>query len=154
MLFLFFMHETSYEMRISDWSSDVCSSDLADAVRNPEEWTGKVIGLAQKRPIEVTPHERGQVVELVSSKHGAKRFADARPAPSAEWMCVFDPNVRYGAPRKRSWNDAEEIDPLDLIGLDDDPPRPPKEAHGQRNIHGFNPLNWKHSDASYPETPR
>src|SRR3546814_16896428 len=24
----FFMHETAYEMRISDWSSDVCSSDL------------------------------------------------------------------------------------------------------------------------------
>src|SRR3546814_5839970 len=27
MLF-FFKHETAYEMRISDWSSDVCSSDL------------------------------------------------------------------------------------------------------------------------------
>src|SRR3546814_10185680 len=24
----FFKHETAYEMRISDWSSDVCSSDL------------------------------------------------------------------------------------------------------------------------------
>jgi hypothetical protein len=90
-------------------------------------------------------------VELVSSKHGAKRFADAKPAPSAEWMCVFDPNVRYGEPRKRSWNDEEEIDPFDLFGLDDDPPRPPKEANGQRAIPGFNPLNWKHGDASFPE---
>src|SRR3546814_16051691 len=26
---LFFKHKTAYEMRISDWSSDVCSSDLA-----------------------------------------------------------------------------------------------------------------------------
>src|SRR3546814_1131790 len=26
--FLFFMQKTAYEMRISDWSSDVCSSDL------------------------------------------------------------------------------------------------------------------------------
>src|SRR3546814_20003315 len=25
---LFFKHKTAYEMRISDWSSDVCSSDL------------------------------------------------------------------------------------------------------------------------------
>src|SRR3546814_2869406 len=25
----FFKHKTAYEMRISDWSSDVCSSDLA-----------------------------------------------------------------------------------------------------------------------------
>src|SRR3546814_7953839 len=26
--FLFFKQKTAYEMRISDWSSDVCSSDL------------------------------------------------------------------------------------------------------------------------------
>lgn len=126
-------------------------SAWAEAVRNPDGWADKVIGIAQKRPIEVTSHERGQVVELVSSKQGAKRFADAKPAPSAEWMCVFDSNVRYAEPRKRSWNDEEEIDPLDLYGLDDDPPRPPKEANGQRSILGFNPLNWKLGDASFPE---
>src|SRR3546814_17903333 len=28
MLFFFFKHKTAYDMRISDWSSDVCSSDL------------------------------------------------------------------------------------------------------------------------------
>src|SRR3546814_17458103 len=28
LLFLFFKQKTAYEMRISDWSSDVCSSDL------------------------------------------------------------------------------------------------------------------------------
>src|SRR3546814_8256430 len=26
--FFFFKHKTAYEMRISDWSSDVCSADL------------------------------------------------------------------------------------------------------------------------------
>src|SRR3546814_10841409 len=26
--FFFFKHKTAYEVRISDWSSDVCSSDL------------------------------------------------------------------------------------------------------------------------------
>src|SRR3546814_6723557 len=31
-LFLFFFKQkTAYEMRISDWSSDVCSSDLSEA---------------------------------------------------------------------------------------------------------------------------
>src|SRR3546814_14051932 len=30
-LFFFFKQKTAYEMRISDWSSDVCSSDLASA---------------------------------------------------------------------------------------------------------------------------
>src|SRR3546814_8062126 len=30
--FLFFKQKTAYEMRISDWSSNVCSSDLAQCV--------------------------------------------------------------------------------------------------------------------------
>src|SRR3546814_2871572 len=29
-VFFFFMQKTAYEMRISDWSSDVCSSDLSE----------------------------------------------------------------------------------------------------------------------------
>src|SRR3546814_12191515 len=34
MLFFFFKQKAAYEMRISDWSSDVCSSDLGnDGVR-------------------------------------------------------------------------------------------------------------------------
>src|SRR3546814_1039565 len=31
MLFFFFKQKTAYDMRISDWSSDVCSSDLNGA---------------------------------------------------------------------------------------------------------------------------
>src|SRR3546814_4944006 len=31
-VFLFFKQKTAYEMRISDWSSDVCSSDLQASV--------------------------------------------------------------------------------------------------------------------------
>src|SRR3546814_1527174 len=30
--FFFFKQKTAYEMRISDWSSDVCSSDLAGII--------------------------------------------------------------------------------------------------------------------------
>src|SRR3546814_9526178 len=32
-VFFFFKQKTAYEMRISDWSSDVCSSDLHAAAR-------------------------------------------------------------------------------------------------------------------------
>src|SRR3546814_14611764 len=32
-MFFFFKQKTAYEMRISDWSSDVCSSDLAEKER-------------------------------------------------------------------------------------------------------------------------
>src|SRR3546814_8953089 len=38
---LFCKQKTAYEMRISDWSSDVCSSDLIDRVRDLAE-PGKV----------------------------------------------------------------------------------------------------------------
>src|SRR3546814_1300577 len=34
--FFFFKQKTAYEMRISDWSSDVCSSDLK---ANPQRYT-------------------------------------------------------------------------------------------------------------------
>src|SRR3546814_9688788 len=42
--FFFFKQKTAYEMRISDWSSDVCSSDLGFAIPNlntelAQEWT-------------------------------------------------------------------------------------------------------------------
>src|SRR3546814_4734090 len=32
LLFFFFKQKTAYEMRISDWSSDVCSSDLDQSI--------------------------------------------------------------------------------------------------------------------------
>src|SRR3546814_3918258 len=35
-VFVFFKQKTAYEMRISDWSSDVCSSDLSFA--SSERW--------------------------------------------------------------------------------------------------------------------
>src|SRR3546814_2069640 len=34
-MFFFFKQKTAYEMRISDWSSDVCSSDLGGIRRRP-----------------------------------------------------------------------------------------------------------------------
>src|SRR3546814_9973514 len=34
-VFFFFKQKTAYEMRISDWSSDVCSSDLTDLMVMP-----------------------------------------------------------------------------------------------------------------------
>src|SRR3546814_9285064 len=42
LVLFFFKQKTAYEMRISDWSSDVCSSDLAKALR-------KYLGLKKGR---------------------------------------------------------------------------------------------------------
>src|SRR3546814_5974043 len=46
--FFFFTQKTAYEMRISDWSSDVCSSDLhAQAKAHREIFAGSAIGIAR-----------------------------------------------------------------------------------------------------------
>src|SRR3546814_4077344 len=48
-LFLFFFKQkTAYEMRISDWSSDVCSSDLAERPVN-------AVGIASFGPVNLDP---------------------------------------------------------------------------------------------------
>src|SRR3546814_14836345 len=44
MLFFFFKQKTAYDMRISDWSSDVCSSDLFREVRS-----GRIVGRIARR---------------------------------------------------------------------------------------------------------
>src|SRR3546814_3316435 len=47
----FFKQKTAYEMRISDWSSDVCSSDLAHHVDDAggEIELGRELGNLQRR---------------------------------------------------------------------------------------------------------
>src|SRR3546814_12843168 len=50
-LLFFFKQKTAYEMRISDWSSDVCSSDLQRAHRLLDQG---------RRPVQRLPVVRGQ----------------------------------------------------------------------------------------------
>src|SRR3546814_16010733 len=54
-LFFFFKQKTAYEMRISDWSSDVCSSDLAAQFARDEGGEGRLAGGA----VAVAEHEVG-----------------------------------------------------------------------------------------------
>src|SRR3546814_6837457 len=46
MMVFFFKQKTAYEMRISDWSSDVCSSDLSrDAASSDQQASWPQVGL-------------------------------------------------------------------------------------------------------------
>src|SRR3546814_6928884 len=49
LLFFFFKQKTAYEMRISDWSSDVCSSDLTSrfAGFGAQEWRKMVTDMSK-----------------------------------------------------------------------------------------------------------
>src|SRR3546814_10148096 len=50
-VFCFFKQKTAYEMRISDWSSDVCSSDLVTIIRRtakPNRTSGDCLDMASR----------------------------------------------------------------------------------------------------------
>src|SRR3546814_6635260 len=54
MFFFFFKQKTAYEMRISDWSSDVCSSDLRDAERLDQQIVDRQLDPASaERRVEI-----------------------------------------------------------------------------------------------------
>src|SRR3546814_5989183 len=52
--FVLFKQKTAYEMRISDWSSDVCSSDLGFVYA----WDGKKIGKGEQEITNIVEGER------------------------------------------------------------------------------------------------
>src|SRR3546814_8099160 len=70
LLFFFFKQKTAYELRISDWSSDVCSSDLHDRIgfhlglgrrRRRNEGDARAV----RRPGEAFAHARQRMVGIV-----------------------------------------------------------------------------------------
>lgn len=67
-----------------------------DRANDPDKWQQSIISnKALKNPRDLDPYERGQVAHVVSSTSGARKFADCTTPPSAEWLCVFDPFIRY-----------------------------------------------------------
>src|SRR3546814_21099722 len=56
-MFFFFKQKTAYEMRISDWSSDVCSSDLVTATVDVPDLTTDPGGIGRQQL-----HDRGSQV--------------------------------------------------------------------------------------------
>src|SRR3546814_5938825 len=53
-LFFFFKQKTAYEMRISDWSSDVCSSDLLHPSRHSVVDGYAAVTRGQSVPVRAT----------------------------------------------------------------------------------------------------
>src|SRR3546814_9489471 len=73
-IFFFFKQKTAYEMRISDWSSDVCSSDLCLKVAQEE------INKLCPFWVEFTPIKKGRKVERVSMMWLPKTMSGRRDA--------------------------------------------------------------------------
>jgi hypothetical protein len=97
-------------------------SAWASRARNPEAWYQNVIDMAVRGPEALLPHERGQVMHVIGTVDGARRFASAVAIPPADWLCVLDPAVRFSKPRRVSTATEEgpSVDPFDSYGLDSD----------------------------------
>src|SRR3546814_5996074 len=81
--FFFFKQKTAYEMRISDWSSDVCSSDLEGFKRGGEGVGRGVDRLEAQRdpglPAEAGVDARRQRVGDRMAEHGVVGFGHGGP---------------------------------------------------------------------------
>src|SRR3546814_5696240 len=78
MIFFFFKQKTAYDMRISDWSSDVCSSDLladrgAVVAQRPEIGIG---GIGRVEPVVEREHVAGAAgigrIGIVAHRFGSE----------------------------------------------------------------------------------
>src|SRR3546814_18372637 len=68
-IFFFFKQKTAYEMRISDWSSDVCSSDLDELRRRRHHRLGDA-GAAGIEQVAEGAQARAHAQELVLREIG------------------------------------------------------------------------------------
>src|SRR3546814_21173016 len=85
-IFFFFKQKTAYEMRISDWSSDVCSSDLDQERRGLAGEPGLGAGLGSAamddRDLERQPHDV-RALQRPADQEGGERRGEGED-PGAE----------------------------------------------------------------------
>src|SRR3546814_10765264 len=90
--FFFVKQKTAYEMRISDWSSDVCSSDLA-FVDQTDLWS----------KIETAAAEIGAVVDVMDTRPRVEHYSpgpNRMPSPGSK-PDPERPNFYFGADHGR-----------------------------------------------------
>src|SRR3546814_7260742 len=90
-IFFFFKQKTAYEMRISDWSSDVCSSDLPAPAKS-------VAGALNGKPggADIARHSRTSVR---TDQFGELRQCGPRSAEQRAPAPRCDPCADCGGPR-------------------------------------------------------
>src|SRR3546814_9239640 len=81
-MFFFFKQKTAYEMRISDWSSDVCSSDLCARQFQCVEKLAESFGLRHDRIVAVgrfAAVTKTWQIECDQAAGAAQKRRDLRP---------------------------------------------------------------------------
>src|SRR3546814_15961090 len=120
--FFFFKQKTAYEMRISDWSSDVCSSDLPGAHHQPEEYDARHSRKCREQvKIDITEHfdERARRGARQEAPHDARRRRDqgivrGRKAQVAQGGEISDHSDSTTSARETLKTDSASHAPLAL----------------------------------------
>src|SRR3546814_1797360 len=110
--FFFFKQKTAYEMRISDWSSDVCSSDLGDPA------------VADLRPPRLHRRRGRALPEGDAGRPGAG-------AVNRDPGTACHPERSEGSARDfaTTCRCAAAAGPARIEGTRHDPPQPPRRIH-------------------------
>src|SRR3546814_1975696 len=89
----FFKQKTAYEMRISDWSSDVCSSDLIDipifAITSSVATQRKVALYRNVRTLGVVPSNDSEVVLRATEGLLLEKGIEIGRASCRERVCQY-----------------------------------------------------------------
>src|SRR3546814_2749170 len=92
-MFFFFEHKTAYVVRISDWSSDVCSSDLGR-----HHVAGALLLEAEfGMGVQVAPpfgHLRRELGDAVDDRHEVLRVAGERRAEYRAVGLLLQPDTQ------------------------------------------------------------
>src|SRR3546814_20174339 len=81
LVFFFFKQKTAYEMRISDWSSDVCSSDLLGVLGDDR------VGMARAVACDMVERGLGAVDDR-RRQHRREIFGDRKSVVSGKSVSV------------------------------------------------------------------
>src|SRR3546814_9466969 len=90
--FFFFKQKTAYEMRISDWSSDLCSSDL-------DIGKEKAVGTGPQVPEQIHARQKGHRAHVLAGEEVAPAPARGLAFPIRLGGLRLQPARRFVHPR-------------------------------------------------------
>ena len=100
----------------------------AERARDIDGWYARLLAFAAAGPAVLSPHIRGQVAHILSTREGAYRVAMSDTLLDGSWLLVLDLHQRYRSPVDADPYGKSDglFDPFTAFGLDTDlPPKPP-----------------------------
>src|SRR3546814_20257317 len=117
-VFFFFKQKTAYEMRISDWSSDVCSSDLKEF---------GMYAVSKAMPLDATAEEsKQQILDLVRDFTLETTPGSAAKIP--DYRQPLRPGCRVAVPFLPGSDFADTVATATRLQDEGFPPMPPFAA--------------------------